>query len=82
MPLGPLLCRCKEIVSNIAEKLDFHYVNLLHGYPRHFSPRLVGISVVVQELVSQHQSNRQQSKFTATLPFDACVELLQPIDEH
>ena len=82
MPLGPLLCRCKEVVSNIAQEFDFHDVNFLHRYPRHFSPRLVSVSVVVQEFVSQHQSNRQQSKFTSTLPFDARVKLLQSVDEH
>lgn len=82
MPLGPLLCGCKEVVSNIAQELNFHDVNLLHRYPRHFSPRLVSVSVVIQKFVSKHQSNRQQSEFTSTLPFDARVEFLQPVDEH
>lgn len=47
-----------------------------------FGPSLVGVSVVVQELVTQHQGDREQTVFAAKLASDSRIELLQSIDEE
>lgn len=48
-PLFPLVLGSKEVVSHVAQKLDFHDVNLVDGEAGHFGPRLVSVSVVVED---------------------------------
>lgn len=49
--------------------------------PRDLSPGLVGISVIVQEFIAQHQRDCEQSVLTPRLAFDRRIELLQSVDE-
>jgi hypothetical protein len=57
-------------------------VHFGHRNARDFGPCLVCIRVVVQELVTEHESNCEKSIFTAGLSLDAWVELLQAVDEQ
>lgn len=82
MPLVPRFCRREEVVLHVAEELDLHYVNFLNGYSRHVGPRLVGVGVVVEELVAQHQRYRKQSILAAWLSFDRGIDGLQTVDEE
>lgn len=48
-PVLPLVLGGKEVVAHVAQKLDFHDVNLVDGEAGHFRPRLVSVSVVVED---------------------------------
>ena len=49
---------------------------------RNFCPCLVGVSVVVQEFIAQHQSNSEKPVFTSWFPLDCGIKLFQPVDEE
>jgi len=82
MPLFPLLLRGEQAIAHVAEEFDFHNVHFLHRDARDFGPRLVGVGVVVQEFVAQHQRHRQQAVLAARLAFDRGIGELQPVDEQ
>ena len=82
LPLAPLFSRGVEIVSHIAEKFDFHNVDFIDRNSRDFGPRFVGVGVVVQKFVPQHQCNGQESEFAASFTADRRIKSLEAIDEH
>lgn len=55
---------------------------LSHINPRDFSPGLVRIGVVIEELVAQHERNREQSVLTSGLSSHIRIELLQSVNEQ
>jgi hypothetical protein len=57
-------------------------VDFSHGDPRNFSPGFICVGVVVQKLVSEHQSYRQKPKLASTLTTDSWIELLEPVDKE
>ena len=57
--------------------MDFSNVD-----PGHFSPRLVSVGVVIQKLVTEHQSYSQEPVFAPGLASNCWVELLQSVDEE
>jgi hypothetical protein len=48
-PILPFVLGSKEVVSHVAQELDLHDMNLVDGEARHLSPRLVGVSVIVED---------------------------------
>ena len=81
-PILPLFLVCQEAVPHIAEKFHFHEVNIVDGNHGHVRPRFVGVRVIVQKLVSQHQPYRDQAVFATGAAFDRGVELLKTVDEE
>ena len=56
-PVLPLFGRNQHPVPHVAQKLDFHDMDLFHRDPRDVGPSLVSVGVVVQELVAEHESH-------------------------
>lgn len=77
VPLFPLLFRGVKTIPHVAQELNLHDVDLLHRYARHLRPCLIGVRVVVQKLVAEHQSNGQKSIFATRLALDTGIGLLQ-----
>ena len=49
-PLGPFRFGHVQVVSHVAEKFDFHYVNFGDGDARYLRPGLVRVGIIVQDL--------------------------------
>lgn len=52
-------------------------MDLLNGDSRHLRPGLIGVRIVVEKLVAEHQGNSQESILAARLALYARVGLLQ-----
>lgn len=63
MPLLPLLGRCQQAVSHVAEELDLHDVDLGDRYAGHFGPGLVRVRIIIQNCIAVSQ--RQDQEFRA-----------------
>lgn len=50
--------------------------------PRDFGPGLVRVRIIVQKLVPEHQSHREQSVFAARLALDSWIELFESVNEE
>ena len=48
MPTVPFLLGDEQVVSNIAEKLDLHDMDLLDRDARNLSPRLIRVGIIVK----------------------------------
>jgi hypothetical protein len=48
VPPGPFGLRREKIIADVTQKLNLHYVNLMHCDARYFSPRLIGVGVIVE----------------------------------
>lgn len=57
-------------------------MDFIHWDTRHLSPGFVGVCVVIEELVPQHQSDCQKSEFASPFTADGWVESLESVDEH
>ena len=77
VPLFPLLLGCVQAVAHVAQELDLHNVNLLYRDARYLCPGFVGVGVVVQELVAEHQGYSQQAVLATRLALHTRVGLLQ-----
>lgn len=82
LPLRPVVGGGEQAVLHVAQEFHFHDVNLRHVNARNFGPGAVGVGVVVEEFVSEHQSDGQQSIFAPWLSLYAGVQFLQAIDEE
>lgn len=82
LPIGPLFRGSEQGVLHVAQKFDLHDVNLYNRYARNFCPSLVGVCVVVEEFIAQHQCDCEESVFTARLSFNSRIEFLQSVDEQ
>ncbi len=82
LPLRPVLSRRVETVLHVAEELDLHDVNLVHVDSRYLGPGLVGVGIVVEKFVAEHQCHREQSILAARLPSNLRIQLLQPVNEE
>jgi hypothetical protein len=54
----------------------------MHRYSGNFCPRFVGVGIVIEKLVSEHQGHSKQAVFTARFAFYGRIEALEPIDEE
>ena len=77
VPLFPFLFRCVQAVPHIAQELNLHDVYLLNRDSRYLRPCLIGVRVVVQELVAEHQCDCKESVFATRLALYTGVGLLQ-----
>lgn len=82
LPLRPVFRGGEQAIFHVAQELHFHDVNFRHINARNFGPGAVGVGVVIEEFVSEHQSNGQQSIFASWLALYAGVQFLQAIDEE
>lgn len=48
VPPSPFILRGEQVVADVAEELDLHDVDLMHGDARDLGPRLIGVCVIVQ----------------------------------
>ena len=82
VPCTPLQLRGEETISHVAEKFHLHNMHIFHWDGRDFSPSFVGVGVVIQELVSQHQCNSHELELAIWAAFDVLVESLELVDEQ
>jgi len=57
-------------------------VNLLHRYSGNFRPCLVRVGVVIEKLVSEHQSHGKQAVLAAGFALYRRIVALEPVDEE
>lgn len=57
-------------------------MNFIHVDSGHFGPSLIGISVVVQKFVAEHQCYRQQPIFASGLASNRWIEFFEPVYEE
>ena len=55
-------------------------MDLLHRNPRDVGPSLVSVSVVVQELVAEHEGHGQEPVLAARTALHGRIHLLEPAD--
>lgn len=81
MPINPFFFRSVEVVLHVAQEFHFHDMNLSHRDAGNLCPSLIGVCVIIQKLVAQHQSHREQTIFTSKLALHTGVLFLQSVDK-
>lgn len=82
LPSTPLGGRGEQVVFHVAEKFHLHDVDFHYRYARYFRPCLIGVGVIVQEFITEHQSDGQEAIFTTGLSPYGRVLFLQPVNEQ
>lgn len=62
MPKRPFFFGDVKIVTDVAEELDFHDVDFLHGNLRHLGPSLVCVGIVVENYCQPSAQAQARSK--------------------
>jgi len=69
-----------ETISHVAQKFHLHNMNILDIDTRNVCPSLVGVRVVVEEFVAEHERDSQESVFAARAAIDGGIDHLETID--